>query len=85
MASSPASVSLPMFYLQHFQPPQSPESSFLNAADLVLVQLSVKQGKVTERMACCLQRGRPDILINHSISLKSKKALTPIICPVHMC
>lgn len=62
-----------MFHLQHFQPPQSPESSFLNAADLVLVQLSVEQRKVIERMACCLQRGCPDILINHSIRLKKRR------------
>lgn len=44
--SSPST--LPWFHLQHLQPPQGPEGPFLDAADLVLVQLSVKQKKVVQ-------------------------------------
>lgn len=44
-----ASASLPGFYLQHLQPPKGPEGPFFDAADLVLVQLPVKQRKGAER------------------------------------
>lgn len=41
----------PACYLQHLQPPKSPEGAFLDAADLVLVQLSVKQREGVQRTA----------------------------------
>lgn len=46
-----AAAPLPTVHLQHLQPPQRPEGPFLDAADVVLVQLSVKQRKIVERKA----------------------------------
>lgn len=55
------SASLPTSHLQHLQPPQSSEGPFLDAADLVLVQLSVKQRKVVERRSRYKEQKCPNV------------------------